>query len=78
MNLKVLFEVHEKNEEWFSAHLKELEPKYRGKFLAIKDQKVIAAEENLEKLLATLKEKGIDLDLVFIASIPPKDVALIL
>ena len=78
MEDKLLFEIHEKNEEWFSAHYKELEQKYGSKFFAIKDQGVFAAEDEIEKLLDVLREKGIDINLVFISSIPPKGVAAIL
>ena len=45
---------------------------------AIKDQGVFAAEDEIEKLLDVLREKGIDINLVFISSIPPKGVAAIL
>lgn len=77
-NIELLFEIHEKNEEWFSANLEELEQEYGSKFLAIKDQKVLAAEEEMERLLDILEKRGVDVNLVFVASIPPKGVASIL
>lgn len=76
--IEQLFEIHEKNEEWFSTHQEELEQKYGSKFLAIKNQEVLAAEEEIEKLLELVEEKGEDINLVFITSIPPKGVAAIL
>ena len=77
-NIKKLFEIHEKNEEWFSAHYEELNQKYGSKFFAVTDQKVVAVEEEMERLLDVLKKKGIDINLVFISSISPKGVASIL
>lgn len=76
--IEVLFEIHEKNEEWFNAHFTELEQKYGSKFFAIRDQSLLTAEDEFEKLLDFLEKKGIDIDQVFIASIPPKGVASIL
>ena len=73
-----LFEIHERSEEWFSAHQEELERKYGGKFIAIKNREVLAAEEEMEKLLELVKEKGENINQVFITSIPPKGVAAIL
>lgn len=78
MEEKLLFETHEKNEQWFSDHYKELRQKYGSKFFAIKDQDVIFAEEEMEKLLDILEEKGIDINQVFVTSISPKGVASIL
>ena len=76
--IEQLFEIHEKNEKWFSAHQEELEQKYGSKFFAIKNQGVLATEEEIEKLLELVEEKGEDINLVFITSIPPKGVAAIL
>ncbi len=75
---KLLFEMHKKNEEWFSAHYQELQKKYGSKFFAVKDQQIVAVEDEMEKLLRVLEEKGIDVNLVFVTSIPPEGVALIL
>lgn len=76
--IEQLFEIHEKSEEWFNDNQVELEQKYGSKFLAIKNQEVLAAEEEIEKLLELVEEKGEDINLVFITSIPPKGVAAIL
>ncbi|MCD6248195.1 MAG: hypothetical protein J7J17_01945 [Hadesarchaea archaeon] len=76
--IEQLFEIHEKSEEWFSAHQKELERKYESKFIAIKNREVLAAEEEIEKLLELIERKGEDINRVFITFIPPKGVAAIL
>jgi len=76
--IEQLFEIHEKSEEWFNDNQVELEQKYGSKFLAIKNQEVLAAEEEIEKLLELVEEKGEDINLVFITSIPPRGVAAIL
>lgn len=77
-NIELLFEIHEKNEKWFNAHFAELKQKHGSKFFAIKDQDVLATEDEFEKLLDFLEKKRIDVNQVFIASIPPKGVASIL
>ncbi|MCS4540943.1 MAG: DUF5678 domain-containing protein [Euryarchaeota archaeon] len=77
-DIKLLFEINEKNEEWLNTHYKEFEQKHGSKFLAIKDQRVLAVEDKIEKLLDFLEKKGVDINQVFITSIPPKGVASIL
>ena len=77
-NLEFLFEQHEKDEEWFNANYNKLKREQGSKFFAIKDRKPIAIDEDIEKLLKTLEKKKIDINLVFITSIPPEGVASIL
>ena len=76
--IEQLFKIHEKSEEWFNVNQGMLEQKYGSKFLAIKDQEVMAAEEEIEKILELIEEKGENINLIFITSIPPKGVAAIL
>jgi hypothetical protein len=77
-NTEELFEIHEKSEKWFNDHIGEFEHKYGSKFFAIKNQEILATDENLERLIKTIEEKGEDINKVFIASIPPKGLAAIL
>lgn len=77
-NIELLFEIHEKNEEWFNDHFAELKQKYGSKYFAIKDQNVLTTEDEIEKLLDFLEKNRIDINQVFITSIPPKGVASIL
>ncbi len=45
---------------WFGHHTKDLEAKYDEQFVAIKDEKVIAAGRNFEPLLKKIKQEGFD------------------
>ncbi|MFB0544640.1 MAG: DUF5678 domain-containing protein [Asgard group archaeon] len=76
--IRSLFEIHEKNEAWFNAHYRELESEFEAKFIAVKDQKVLVAEDDIKKLLDILEEKGVDTNSVFITSIPSRGAASIL
>lgn len=78
MNELEIFEIAERNEKYANAHYDEFEQKYRNKFLAIKDQKILIVKEDGEELLNILEKEGIDINTVFITSIPPKGVASIL
>jgi hypothetical protein len=73
-----LFQIHEENEEWFNANFEEIRQKYGSKFFAIKDQDILIAEDKMETLLDLLEEKNININEVFITSIPPKGLASIL
>jgi len=73
-----LFEMHEKNEEWFSNHFEQLRKKHEDKFVAIRNQSLLATEDKIEVLLAQLEQSGIDTNEVFITSIPPEGMASIL
>ncbi len=61
----------------YSYYLGKSFEEYEGKWIAIKDQKVIVASEDLSQVFETLKKRGITLQGIAIASIPPKDAALI-
>lgn len=75
--VKLLLEFEE-NEEWFSGHYKDLQKKYADMMLAIKDKKVISASPEIEELFNDLKSKNVDIDSVYITTIPPKGIAFIL
>jgi len=77
-NILLFLQIHEQNERWFNEHFEELRKGYGSKFFAIKDQRVLVAEEDFEKVLDIIKEKNIDINEVFVASIPPRGVASIL
>ena len=76
--IKLLFKVFEKNEEWFNDHYEDLQEKYQDTIIAIKNQEVIEVKTDLEELLNVLEMKGEDINTVFITSIPPKGFAFIL
>ena len=75
--LKSTFEQYEKNENWFSANLKEFEKNHREKFIAVVSPNKFIVKDNLDDLIAELEKKKF-LDYAFITSIPPKGVASIL
>ena len=77
-NIELLFKIHEENEGWFYTHLKELSEKYGGKFFAIKDKNILIATDSIDEILSFLEKEGVDVNQVFITSIPPKGVASIL
>lgn len=66
------------NLKWFHDNFSELQEKYENKIIAIKDKKIIISADNVDKLLAILKNKGIDDSEVLIESIHPKDELIIL
>lgn len=75
--LKIL-EKSEEDNEWFSGKYIELQRKYEGKIVAVKEKKVICAADTVEELLEKLKEKGEDVGYLLIESIPPKNISFIL
>lgn len=77
-DVALLFDVQEKNEEWFNANYAELRRKFEDKFLAIGSKEVLAADEDIENLLRVLQKRKVDIDSVFITSIPSKGAASIL
>ena len=50
---------------------------YSGKWIAIKNEKVVGASADLEELSEELTTKGISLKDVLIASVPRRDIALV-
>jgi hypothetical protein len=65
------------NTVWYQENKKTLREKYSDKYVAIFNKDVIASDEDIDNLRAGLKEKGIDLDLVLIEFIYPKDMLMI-
>ena len=51
---------------WYEAHLNELRTQYDRKFVAFHNNVVLDADPVLEKLLAKLEKKKIDVSTVFI------------
>ncbi|MDI6806927.1 MAG: DUF5678 domain-containing protein, partial [Candidatus Aenigmarchaeota archaeon] len=78
VDIEKLFSIQEEGRSYFDAHRSEFEQKFQGKFIAIKDKKILYADEDIDKVIAWLKKKKIDTNLVFIWSIPPKGIAAIL
>jgi len=73
-----LLNVSEENLKWFQSNSIEIREKFTGKFIAIKDKKIVASANNPEKLMSVLKEKGIDDSEVLIEAVTSKDEIIIL
>jgi hypothetical protein len=64
--------------EWFIVHHQEITRSREGKYIAIKDRKIIAEADNFGELLEILKRSKIDSSSVFIDSVAPRSFACIL
>jgi len=64
--------------EWFTNNYREIAEGRRGKYVAIRDKKIVAESENFDDLLRILAELKIDPCTVFIDSIAPRSFACIL
>lgn len=71
--LEVL-KVAEEDGKWFSEKYKELQMKYEGKVVAIKNKNIVGDAESVEELLGVVTKKGEDATCILIETIPSKDV----
>ena len=51
---------------WFDSNLDNLMKDFNNRFIAFRNKEVIEASEDLDRLISSLKEKGIDIPNVFI------------
>lgn len=63
--------MQEKESIWVSKHQKKLEP-YAGKWIAVLDNKLIAAGDSVKAVMAIVKKKGIK-KLPLVTMVPRKD-----
>lgn len=68
----------EKDSRWLSENYEEIQSKYGGKILAIKDNQVVCEGDTMDEVLNKLGEKGENIGFLLIENIPPKDVSFIL
>lgn len=73
-----LFSIHEKNQDFLSNNMNRLRSTYKNKYVAIKDEKVIAFHDDDDELHKILKKKGIDRKEVLIDFIPSSDIIYIM
>ena len=66
------FNELEADSSFISKKMAEFSQKYAKKFVAVKDQQVIAIGDDFENVLNEIKEKGIDPSRVLIEYIPAK------
>jgi hypothetical protein len=55
---KTLIEDQERDRAYFAAHFRELQQRFRNKYVAIRDQVVIDADEDLLQLLRRIRSGG--------------------
>ncbi len=75
--LEILKRV-EKDSRWLSENYEEIQSKYEGKIIAIKDSQIICEGSTMDEVLNKLEKKGENISFLLIESIPPKDVSFIL
>lgn len=77
MEEKELFRDQKRKEKWFSDRYDELKEKYSGQFVAVLAPGQVFADPEIDNLTRSLEEKGVDINQVFISSIPSKGTAVI-
>ena len=78
MNDIIYIEEYLRAGEWLDANYEEIRKKYQDKFIAVKDDKVIAYSDDLDTLINKLTFMREDLSRVLIEFIPRKGVEYIL
>ena len=68
----------EEQMSWIHKNYKDMQKKYAGRYIAVRDKSVISSGKSLKKVLENINKRGIDLDEVVIEYIFPKNTALIL
>ena len=58
--------------EWYRKNLEDIQTKFDGKVVAIKEEEIIGSSADAQTLLAQLEKQGIDSDLVLIKRVFPK------
>ncbi|MBU4373971.1 MAG: hypothetical protein KKA79_00260 [Nanoarchaeota archaeon] len=71
-------EEFEKNQQWFIMHFQDIIKKYRDKFVAIWNQKVIETDKDLEILSQNVRKKTKGAKGVYIGFASDKPVEMIL
>jgi heterodisulfide reductase subunit B len=75
--LEMLKEL-EKNIKFFNERYEEIKKKYKGKWIVIKNKKIVLVGNNLDKIYKTIKIKKINIDGALIEYIPEKQEAWII
>ena len=58
--------------EWYRKNLDDIQIKFNGKAVAIKEKEVIGSSVDAQTLLEQLDKRGVDSDLVLIKRVIPK------
>jgi hypothetical protein len=70
--LKALKEV-ERNIKFFNEMYGEIKKKYKGKWIVIKNKKIVLVADNLDKIYEMIEKKKINIDGALIEYIPKSD-----
>lgn len=54
-----------RDSNWFNSHERELEKKYKGEYVAVKDEKLIDHDSDFPALLKRLRKKGVKTENLF-------------
>lgn len=72
------FERIEEDSQWLNDNFDTLKKELEGKVFAVKERRIIAAEDNIVILIKKLTEMGENPEEILIESIPPPEVGFIL
>lgn len=73
----VLIKDFERDAQWFSKNLINLRNRFKGKFVAIKKERVIERGKDIKDITKKLEEKGEEPSRVFIDFVPSKKIIMI-
>jgi hypothetical protein len=68
----------EKEAEWFFEEYNSFKENYRGKYVLVKNKKIVVVANDFETLQAKVKKLGLDITSSFIKYIPEKDIVAII
>jgi ABC-type phosphate/phosphonate transport system ATPase subunit len=75
--LEMINEMEQDN-KWLESHQEDVRKKYENKFIAIKNQSIIASNTTLDGIIKELEGKGEKTSLVLIEFVHKKDFRIIL
>jgi Family of unknown function (DUF5678) len=68
----------EENSKWLESVLGKIKAKHSGEYVAIRNKKIIAANQSYNKLEKIVKDKGLDFSSTYVEFIPKTGLMLIL
>jgi ribosome biogenesis SPOUT family RNA methylase Rps3 len=68
----------EEDSKWLALNYDKIKNKFMNRFIAVKNKKIIANNDNLGELFANLRSKDINPSFTLIEFVPEKDLMLIL
>lgn len=68
----------EKEAEWFFEKYNSFKDEYRGKYVVVKNKKIVAVADDFGTIQEKVKKLGLDITSSFIKYIPEKDIVAII